>query len=126
MATTFHFRAVASDGKVRTGTLNAETDKTVAQELRRQGLIPVYVGVAAKKGLEWKLPTFNRGRRKDILFFTQELSTLLNAGVPLDRALSITAQLNDRDSFRSLVLDVVRVLKGGKSLADALARYLPS
>ena len=40
----FHFRAVASDGKVRTGTLTAETDKSVAQELRRQGLIPVYVG----------------------------------------------------------------------------------
>ena len=31
-----------------------------------------------------------RGRRRDVLFFTQELSTLLNAGVPLDRALSIT------------------------------------
>ena len=30
MSTTFHFRAVASDGKIRTGTLTAETDKSVA------------------------------------------------------------------------------------------------
>jgi general secretion pathway protein F len=124
MATTFHFRAVASDGKVRTGTLAAETDKLVAHELRRQGLIPVYVGLEQQnKGIELKLPDFNRGKRKDVLFFTQELSTLLNAGVPLDRALSITAELTERPSFRSLVLDVVRVLKGGKSLADSLATH---
>ena len=123
MATTFHFRAVASDGKLRTGTITAETDKFVAAELRRQGLTPVYVGVEKQKGLQLELPTFARGRRKDVLFFTQELSTLLNAGVPLDRALSITAELTDRGPFRSLVLDVVRVLKGGKSLADSLATH---
>src|SRR5712692_3789723 len=124
MATTFFFKAVASDGKVRTGTFSADTDKLVAQELRRQGLIPVYVGLEKKQqGWELKLPAFDRGKRKDVLFFTQELSTLLNAGIPLDRALSITAELTDRGRFRSLVLDVVRVLKGGKSLADSLATH---
>ena len=123
MATTFHFRAVSSDGKLRTGTLTAETDKSVATELRRQGLIPVYVGVEQKKGLQFDVPSLNRGRRKDVLFFTQELSTLLNAGVPVDRALSITAELTDRGQFHSLILDVLRVLKGGKSLADSLATH---
>ena len=49
MATTFFFRAVASDGKPRTGTLTAENDKLVANELRRQGLIPVYIGLSKKK-----------------------------------------------------------------------------
>lgn len=123
MATTFHFRAVSSDGKLRSGTISAETDKSVAAELRRQGLIPVYVGIEKKKGLELSLPSLNRGRRKDVLFFTQEFSTLLNAGIPVDRALSITAELTVRGPFRSLVLDVLRVLKGGKSLADSLATH---
>jgi type II secretory pathway component PulF len=123
MATAFHFRAVASDGKVRTGMLTAENDRSVVSELRRQGLTPVYVGVEPKKGVELTLPAFHRGRRKDVLFFTQELATLLNAGIPLDRALSITAELTERGSFRSLVLDVLRVLKGGKSLADSLATH---
>ena len=45
MATTFFFRAVAADGKPRTGTVTAESDKLVAAELRRQGLIPVYIGL---------------------------------------------------------------------------------
>src|SRR5690349_18181496 len=122
MATTFFFRAVAADGKPRTGTLTAENDKLVAGELRRQGLIPVYIGLEKKSGgIELKLPSFGGGRRKDVLFFTQELATLLNAGVPLDRALSIVAQLTNRGDFRAVVMDVMRILKGGKSLAESLA-----
>jgi general secretion pathway protein F len=123
MSSTFQFRAVASDGRIRTGAITAETEKLVAQELRRQGLIPVYVGLDKKSSFSFELPMLNRGKRKDILFFTQELSTLLNAGVPVDRALSITAELTDKGAFRPIVLDVIRVLKGGKSLADSLATH---
>jgi general secretion pathway protein F len=123
MATSYFFKAVASDGKLRTGTLNAETEKLVAQELRRQGLIPVYVGIDQKKGFDLKLPKLGGSRRKDVLFFTQEMSTLLNAGVPLDRALSITAELTGKGEFRSVVLDVMRILKGGKSFADSLSAH---
>jgi general secretion pathway protein F len=123
MASSFHFRAVAPDGRIRSGTLTGETDKAVAHELRNQGLTPVYVGVAPSKGFQLKLPAFTRGRRRDVLFFTQELSTLLNAGVPLDRALSITSELTERPSFRFVVLDVLRIIKGGRTLADSLAAH---
>jgi general secretion pathway protein F len=119
----FYFKAVNADGKLRTGMLTGETEKVVAAELRRQGLTPVFVGAEPKKGLRWKLPTLVFGRRRDVLFFTQELSTLLKAGVPLDRSMSITAELSERPGFRSVVLDVLRALKGGKSLADSLATH---
>jgi general secretion pathway protein F len=119
----FHFRAVASDGQIRTGAIHAESERLVAFELRRQGLTPVYVGKEEKKPLDIKLPTFSGGRKRDVLFFTQELSTLLSAGVPLDRALSITAELNERASFRVLVQDILRTLKGGRSLADSLSTH---
>ncbi len=121
--TTFHFRAVASDGAVRTGVLTAENEKSVAQELRRQGLAPVYIGLSKQRRFEWKAPSLFRGRRKDVLFFTQEMSTLLNSGVPVDRALSIAAQLTERQQFRSVIQDIIRVLKGGKSMADSLATH---
>jgi general secretion pathway protein F len=121
--TNFFFKAVASDGQLRSGTIHAETERWVAQELRRQGLTPVYVGTEAKKSFELKLPSFSGAKRRDVLFFTQELSTLLNAGVPLDRALSITSELTNRPTFRLLVQDILRVLKGGKSLADSLATH---
>ena len=119
----YYFKALESDGRLRTGTVTAETDKRVDTELRRQGLTPIFVGLEEKKGLELKLPSFARGRRSDVLFFTQELSTLLNATVPLDRALAITGELTERESFQFIVHDVLRVLKGGKSLADSLATH---
>jgi general secretion pathway protein F len=122
VASNYHFRAVAPDGKLRAGVLLGETEKSVAGELRRQGLTPVYVGLEQKRSFDLKLPGFlSRGKRRDVLFFTQELSTLLSAGVPVDRALSITSELTERPVFRAVLLDVIRVLKGGKSLADSLA-----
>ena len=116
-----HFRAVTPDGRKRAGVLSAPDEAAAARELRRQGLIPLYVGPVPQDRGEVKLPALRFGRRRDVLFFTQELSTLLNAGVPLDRALSIVAELSGRAEFRAVVEDVLRALKGGKSLADSLA-----
>ena len=121
--TTFFFKAVASDGKVRQGSLSGESDKDIARELRRQGLTPVYVGLEQKKGFEFELPSFGGGKKKDVLYFTEEMATLLNAGVPIDRAIGIATELTERAAFRMVILDVLRVLKGGRTLADSLATH---
>ncbi|HYM13032.1 MAG TPA: type II secretion system F family protein [Bryobacterales bacterium] len=124
MATTFTYRAIAPDGKLRTGTLSGETDRAVAQELRRQGLTPIAVAAGQGKKAAFELPRFGRGKRaRDVLFFTQELATLLGAGVPLDRALAITAELTERAQFRNVVGEVLRSIKGGRSLADSLTAH---
>ncbi len=119
--TAFQFRAVAPDGRMRTGTIPAESPKAAAAELRRQGLTPVKVGLESKGG--FRLPSLSGVRARDIVFFTQEMSTLLSSGIPLDRALSIVSDLTERPEFRLVLLDVLRVLKGGRSLADALAAH---
>lgn len=122
---TFHYRAIAPDGKVRSGVITAEDTRSVTRQLVRQGLTPVFVGSESQKAgaLAIKLPALGGSRRKDILFFTQELSTLLNSGVPLDRALSITSELTTKPEFRAVVVDILRAIKGGKSLADSLALH---
>jgi general secretion pathway protein F len=122
MATTYHFRAVARDGKPRTGVLSAENERAVARELVKQGLTPVYVGVQ-KQQAAFELPFLNGGSRKEVLYFTQELATLLNAGIPVDRALQISTELTESVKFKAVVSDVLRVLKGGKSLGDSLATH---
>ena len=123
--TAYFFRAVTSDGKVRTGTLTAENDKHVARELRRQGLTPVYVGLEQKaSGFTLKLPSFGGGSRRDVLFFTQELSTLLNSGIPLDRALAISAELTERPNFRFIILDVLRVLQKEPESLEIVLEHL--
>src|SRR5712692_6107478 len=124
VSTTFTYKAFAPDGKVRTGTLSGESDRAVASELRRQGLTPIAVAAGQGRKARFELPRFGRGKRvRDVLFFTQEISTLLGAGVPLDRALTITSELTERRQFRNVVADVLRALKGGRSLADSLATH---
>ncbi len=123
MPTSFHFKAVASDGKFRTGTLSAESERGAASELRKQGLSPVFIGLHAQKAFEIKLPEFAGHRRSSVLFFTQEISTLLTSGIPLDRALQIATELTERPEFKLVVQDVLRVIKGGRSFADALGAH---
>ncbi len=124
MAATFTYRAVTPDGKLRTGTLPGESDRAVARELQRQGLTPLRVSAGESKLKNLQLPQFGRGKRaRDVLFFTQELATLLSAGVPLDRALAITSELSERLQFRQVIGEVLRALKGGRSLADSLATH---
>lgn len=120
--TTFQFRAVTTDGKTRTGSHTAPNEKAVATELRRQGLTPLYIGHdKPSDGFSIKLPSFGGGKRKSVLFFTQELTTLLSSSVPVDRSLSIVSELTENAEFRAVVLDILRLLKGGKTLADSLA-----
>jgi general secretion pathway protein F len=121
--TTFQFKAVTSDGKLRSGSYTAENQKLVAIELRRQGLTPTYIGLDKPSGFELKLPEFGGSKRRDVLFFTQELATLLSSSVPIDRALSIVSELTEKPAFRTVVIDILRLLKGGKSLADSLAAH---
>ncbi len=123
MPATFFFRAIGTDGKVRSGSLTADNDKVVARELQKQGLTPVYVGMEQKKQFEFKLPGMGGGRARDVLFFTQEMSTLLTSGVPLDRSLAIAGELTERVHFRVIVMDILRILKGGRSLADSLGTH---
>ncbi len=124
MSATFTYRALAPDGKLRTGTLEGETDRAVARELQRRGLTPIVVSAGKGSARAMRLPEFGAGKRaRDVLFFTQELSTLLTSGVPLDRALSITSELTERPQFREVIGEVLRSIKGGRSLADALAAH---
>jgi hypothetical protein len=136
----FHYRAVTGTGQWQEGTRQGTSDKAVARDLQSMGLVPVYVGVSeagAPRSQNWlalirgksephsgqSLWLSLAGRRatgRDRLLFTQELATLLNAGVPLDRALSICSELTESKFFRTIVADVLRQVKSGKSLADAL------
>jgi general secretion pathway protein F len=54
-----------------------------------------------------------------------QLATLLEAGLPLDRALAIQAELAPTARLRSIMADVLRTVRGGSSLADALAKHHP-
>ena len=122
---TFAYKAVNTQGQRFEGRIEAADVGAAAFSVRDMGLIPMSVNEAVQKSRSSSLPRieFQRVTRKDILFFTEELSTLVSAGLPLDRSLSITRELATKRVLRNVIDDVLKQIKGGKSLADALSAH---
>ncbi len=124
----FRYKAVTPEGKVVEGTLEAVDQETVLARLQEQGQLPIKVfpgedtgGVLSREiRLPWqrkKVP------QKDLLIFTQELSTLVKAGLTLDRSLSVLSDLTENDYLAEVVGELLREIKGGKALSEALSTY---
>ncbi len=122
---TFAYKAVNSQGQRFEGRIEAADTGEAAFSVRNMGLIPISVNEPVERTKGSSLPRieFQRVTRKDILFFTEELSTLISAGLPLDRSLSITRELASKRALRIVIDDVLTQIKGGKSLADALSAH---
>ncbi len=121
---TFFFRAVASDGKLRTGAPHRRDRQARRARIAQQGLTPVYVGAAPKNRYALKLPAFARRpppRRSVLHPGTLHAAQLRRAARP--RAGHHRRTHRAGPPFRAIVLDILRVLKGGKSLADSLAMH---
>jgi type II secretory pathway component PulF len=122
---TFFYKAVAGSGTVVDGTMDGADDRTIALRLQDMGLVPIQIGTRKsdqplKMNFRWR---FRKAGTKEVLFFTQELSTLINAGLPLDRSLAICKQLSDRPKLQSLVGNVLQGIQQGKTFADSLANH---
>jgi general secretion pathway protein F len=120
----FSYKAVNPQGKFTEGHLEAVDSRAAALHLQTMGLVPVALQEPTKRA-GFQLPKIHlKGiSRKDILFFTEELSTLVHAGLPLDRSLAITAELTSKPALKAVIHDVLKHIKGGKSLAESLATH---
>ncbi len=123
----FHYRAVTPGGKVTEGTLEAVDKSTAMVQLEEQGQLPIKVlSSDAGDGQIWgfQLPwKRKRVRQQDLLVFTQELSTLVSAGLPLDRSLRILPELTENAYLAEIIQEILREIKGGKSLSEALGLH---
>lgn len=113
-----------------TGTLEAADEKEAVVSLQGMRYIPIRISPATSKrfGPDMDLSKraaslFNRVSTKDVVVFTQDLSTLLAAGIPVDRALSILINAAEKERFRDVIRDVLKSIQGGSYLSNALAKY---
>lgn len=127
---TYVYKASDPAGKVSKGTLEAEGQRGAVSRLQEMGLIPIRVGPAEKGrgrlslGLSQDVTTlFKRISGKDVMLFTQDLSALLEAGLPVDRALSILIGVAENEKFKEVIRDVLKAVQGGSYLSDALAKH---
>jgi len=120
----FRYKAVNTHGAYSEGQLDAADTRAAVYRLQSMGLIPVSVEEpAGQRSARSTKIYLQRVSRKDILFFTEELSTLVHAGLPLDRSLTIAAELASKPALRSVIHDILKQIKAGKSLAESLAAH---
>lgn len=120
----YRYKALNSRGEVLDGQMEAASDAEVVLRLQEQGHLPVEAMLASAGGeLAWRnlfKPKPFAGAR--LVQFTQQLATLLGAGQPLDRALSILLELPEDEVARRTIQDIRDAVRGGTSLSVALER----
>jgi type IV pilus assembly protein PilC len=119
---TFAYVARTRDGKKKSGTLVAENRQTLMRSLQSQGLTIDSVNERGATATR----IAGGGRRvksAEILVFTRQLSTIVNAGLPLLQGLDILAEQTEDPRFSKVLAEIGRDVEGGESFSEALKRH---
>lgn len=121
--TLFSYQVINKQGEREVGVREAENQAALVMQLQMEGFIPLSVELD-KTSVFFGFRLAGNGQRlsqKEILLLTDELATLLSAGLPLDKSLSILIELTAENAKLSqLVNRVLEKIKAGTSLAEAL------
>lgn len=122
----YRYRAVSASGDILEGEMDAASSASVAERLADMGHTPIRAEAAegaSNGGLGARAMASLRRRvnRRDLALLTRELATLLRAGVPLDRSLEILQSIVAKQHLRDAIERVLDQVRGGDTLADAMA-----
>ena len=115
---TFAYTARTQNGELKSATVDARSRDDVVAQLRRQRLTLVKIEDSPKKP-----KTKGRIKRRDVVIFTRQLSTMINSGLPLVQALDILAKQTESPPLSATARAVVADVESGNTLADAMRRY---
>lgn len=114
----FRYQAYDAQGNVQSGQINADSEREALKILQGKKLIPVKITPSEQDD-----GTERRGRKvknAHLLDFTTGLCTLVEARVPLDKALRLLEGITETSAMRQLVMQLRRDVKEGRSLAEAM------
>lgn len=120
----YQYKAVNAQGELIHGEMEAPSERELAARLQQQGQVPVQAqlaGTGAGPGLRGLLRRKPLGGQQ-LVQFTRQLATLLQAGQPLDRALGTLMDLPEDDAARRSIAELRHAVRGGTSLSAALER----
>lgn len=116
---TFNYKARDTNtGKIIRSTVQGNNEAAAARVLMAQGIVPIEMTPAGSGG-----GLRSRVSSKDRVIFTRQLSTMLNAGLPLAQSLATVQDQTSNKALKSIIADVVGSINGGASLSDALSKY---
>ncbi len=123
----FEYRSLDHRGKVKRGTLEADSARQIRQQLRDKGWVPLEVSEAKDRqaggGLSARLSATGKLKGGEQALITRQLATLLKSGLPVEQALSAVAKQAGQVRVEKIILAVRGKVLEGYSLAHALAEY---
>lgn len=120
----FQYKGKSLQGQSVNGEIEAENEKQAAKELRKQAVI---VTSLQKKSTPIQIKFPGAGKKKvstrDIVILTRQLSTMIDAGLPLVQALDILCAQTENPTLAQGVKEVKQSVEGGTSFGDALRKH---
>ncbi len=117
------WKARTRQGTIKKGEVEAANDAAVMAQLRAQMLLPVSVKAKAKDITEY-LPFLKPGiKTKELVIFTRQFATMIDAGLPLVQCLEILGDQQDNRTFKEIIREVKSDVEQGSTFADALRKH---
>lgn len=121
---TYSYTATSESNKTTIGTIDASDEKAAIEALRKQSLRPLSVSLSTgKKGISLGLFGGTKVKSDDLVIFTRQLSAMVSAGVPLLRSLSSLEQHAESPALKAILVNVIKDVESGATLADALDKH---
>jgi len=116
----FAWEARSRTGELRKGVMSAESVAAVEQRLRQQQLTPSQV---KKKAKEYNFSIGSGVDAKQLVTFTRQFATMIDAGLPLVQCLDILANQQDNKIFQTALRDIKSSVEQGATFSDSLRRH---
>ena len=119
----YNWVAVTKKGKTLKGELEAGNEKIAEAQLKRRNYTIKKIKEKPKDlfaNIAFMQPKITT---KDIVVFTRQFSTMIDAGLPLVQGLNILAEQADNPSFKKVLKGITRDVEGGSTLAEAMQKY---
>jgi len=118
----YKYTAKDKKGQTVTGIIQAASEPEVAEILHKKEMMVMSVEFAKVSEAQTKLKS-KRIKLDDLVVFSRQLATMIDAGIPLVNALGILAEQIENDNLRSVVGVVRQDIEGGMSFCDALSKH---
>lgn len=110
-------------GELKKGELEAPDEAAVRSQLRRKGLKSIDVKKKPKDLFE-SIPFLKKKvKGKDVVIFSRQFSTMINAGLPIVQCLDMLGTQEQNPTFKKIILTVKEDIEGGATLSEALGKY---
>lgn len=119
----FTYKAVTTDGKIIRGIVEAKEVKEAAVYLRNRGFLPIKIRSEKEKPFAKYFAFLTRVKSSDIVFFTRQLSSMLNAGLTLMQALNILKDQVQNESMKEVTEGIISEIEEGRSFSGAISKY---